>query len=158
MLVGGGSVYGFKSIRSKKEDLNINLINIIEIIDFRSIIPNPINRITFSRNTRHLSHTSKEIYSLIRKRKRVNGDWIDEKIESCVASSDSIDDEEREFLVQFSTSTTEKRIDQILLSLTHSDHLSNNDSGYQNIEQPGAIYLRYLVDIRTCAPRLPRAS
>ncbi|KAL2929118.1 Protein Ycf2 [Bienertia sinuspersici] len=26
MLVGGGSVYGFKSIRSKKEDLNINLI------------------------------------------------------------------------------------------------------------------------------------
>ncbi|KAL2921975.1 Protein Ycf2 [Bienertia sinuspersici] len=70
MLVGGGSVYGFKSIRSKKEDLNINLIDIIDIIDFRSIIPNPINRITFSRNTRHLSHTGKEIYSLIRKRKR----------------------------------------------------------------------------------------
>ncbi|KAL2930539.1 Protein Ycf2 [Bienertia sinuspersici] len=69
MLVGGGSVYGFKSIRSKKEDLNINLIDIIDIIDFRSIIPNPINRITFSRNTRHLSHTSKEIYSLIRKKK-----------------------------------------------------------------------------------------
>ncbi|KAL2938593.1 Protein Ycf2 [Bienertia sinuspersici] len=111
MLVGGGSVYGFKSIRSKKEDLNINLI---DIIDFRSIIQNPINRITFSRNTRHLSLT---------KRKRVNGDWIDEKIESWVASSDSIDDEEREFLVQFSTLTTEKRIDQILLSLTHSDRL-----------------------------------
>ncbi|KAL2942440.1 Protein Ycf2 [Bienertia sinuspersici] len=146
MLVGGGSVYGFKSIRSKKEDLNINLIDIIHIIDFRSIIPNPINRITFSRNTRHLCHTSKEIYSLIRKRKRVNGDWIDEKIESWVASSDSIDDEEREFLVQFSTLTTEKRINQILLSLTHSDHLSKNDSGYQMIEQPGAIYLRYLVD------------
>jgi hypothetical protein len=143
MLVGGGSAYGFKSIRSKKEDLNINLIDLI------SIIPNPINRITFSRNTRHLSHTSKEIYSLIRKRKRVNGDWIDEKIEFWVASSDSIDDEEREFLVQFSTLTltTEKRIDQILLSLTHSDHLSKNDSGYQMIEQPGAIYLRYLVDI-----------
>ncbi|KAL2924447.1 Protein Ycf2 [Bienertia sinuspersici] len=62
-----------------------------------------INRITFSRNTRHLSHTSKEIYSLIRKEK---GIWV--------ASSDSIDDEEREFLVQFSTLTTEKRIDQIL--------------------------------------------
>ncbi|THU43191.1 hypothetical protein C4D60_Mb00t01660 [Musa balbisiana] len=131
---------GVKSIRSRKKYLNINLIDLI------SIIPNPINRITFSRNTRHLSRTSKEIYSLIRKRKKVNGDWIDEKIESWVANSDSIDDEEREFLVQFSTLTTEKRIDQILLSLTHSDHLSKNDSGYQMIEQPGSIYLRYLVD------------
>uniref|UniRef100_A0A3Q7G3T6 Ycf2 N-terminal domain-containing protein n=1 Tax=Solanum lycopersicum TaxID=4081 RepID=A0A3Q7G3T6_SOLLC len=85
--------------------------------------------------------------SLIRKRKNVNRDWIDEKIESWVANSDSIDDEEREFLVQFSTLTTENRIDQILLCLTHSDHLSKNNSGYQMIEQPGAIYLRYLVDI-----------
>ncbi|MFQ6656050.1 hypothetical protein Gotur_026319 [Gossypium turneri] len=41
----------------------------------------------------------------------------------------------------------EKRIDQILLSLTHNDHLSKNDSGYQMIEQPGPIHLRYLVDI-----------
>ncbi|KAL3598374.1 hypothetical protein D5086_006292 [Populus alba] len=48
---------------------------------------------------------------------------------------------------KFSTLTTEKRFDQILLSLTHSDHLSKNDSGYQMIEEPGAIYLRYLVDI-----------
>nr|YP_010880400.1 Ycf2 protein [Hygrophila ringens]WHU31339.1 Ycf2 protein [Hygrophila ringens] len=133
-----GPAFVVKSIRSKKKDLNINLID---------LIPNPINRITFSRNTRHLSHTSKEIYSLIRKRKNVNGDWIDDKIESWVANSDSIDDEEREFLVQLSALTTEKRIDQILLSLTHSDHLSKNDSGYQMIEQPGAIYLRYLVDI-----------
>nr|YP_009752370.1 Ycf2 protein [Bryonia marmorata]YP_009752388.1 Ycf2 protein [Bryonia marmorata]QIT04344.1 Ycf2 protein [Bryonia marmorata]QIT04362.1 Ycf2 protein [Bryonia marmorata] len=141
MLWGGGPAYGVKSIRSKKKDWNINLIDLI------SIIPNPINRIAFSRNTRHLSHTSKEIYSLIRKRKNVNGDWIDDKIESWVSNSDSIDDKEREFLVQFSTLTTEKRIDQILLSLTHSDHLSKNDSGYQMIEQPGVIYLRYLVDI-----------
>nr|UGK72100.1 hypothetical chloroplast RF21 [Kaempferia rotunda]UGK72117.1 hypothetical chloroplast RF21 [Kaempferia rotunda] len=143
MLLVGGSAYGVKSIRSKKKYLNINLI------DLRSIIQNPINRIAFSRNTRHLSRTSKEIYSLIRKRKGVNGDWIDEKIESWVANSDLVDDEEREFLVQFSTLTTEKekRIDQILLSLTHSDHLSKNDSGYQMIEQPGSIYLRYLVDI-----------
>ncbi|KAL8230580.1 hypothetical protein R6Q57_000358 [Mikania cordata] len=101
MLLGGGPAYGVKSIRSKKKYLNINLIDLI------SIIPNPINRITFSRNTRHLSHTSKEIYSLIRKRK--NGDWIDDKIESWVANSDSIDDEKREFLVQFSTLTTEKK-------------------------------------------------
>ncbi|KAK8327695.1 hypothetical protein V6Z12_A11G200200 [Gossypium hirsutum] len=108
MLWGGGPAYGVKSIRSKKKYLNINLIDIIDLI---SIIPNPINRIIFSRNTRHLSHTK------------------------------------REFLVQFSTLTTEKMIDQILLSLTHSDHLSKNDSGYQMIEQPGPIYLRYLVDI-----------
>nr|AVV66062.1 hypothetical chloroplast RF2 [Asarum sieboldii var. sieboldii] len=141
MLLGGGPAYGVKSIRSKKKYLNINLIDLV------SIIPNPINRITFSRNTRHLSRTSKEIYSLIRKRKNVNGDWIDDKIESWVVNSDSIDDEEREFLLQFSTLTTEKRIDQILLSLTHSDRLSKNDSGYQMIEQPGSIYLRYLVDI-----------
>ncbi|KAJ7941091.1 Protein Ycf2, partial [Quillaja saponaria] len=139
MLWGGGPAYGVKSIRSKKKYLNL--------IDLISIIPNPINRIAFSRNTRHLSHTSKAIYSLIRKRKNVNGDWIDDKIESWVSNSDSIDDKEREFLVQFSALTTEKRIDQILLSLTHSDHLSKNDSGYQMIEQPGAIYLRYLVDI-----------
>nr|YP_009751155.1 hypothetical protein RF2 [Pyrularia edulis]YP_009751166.1 hypothetical protein RF2 [Pyrularia edulis]QIJ98534.1 hypothetical protein RF2 [Pyrularia edulis]QIJ98535.1 hypothetical protein RF2 [Pyrularia edulis] len=144
MLLGGGPAYGVKSIRSNRKYLNINLIDIIDLI---SIIPNPINPIAFSRNTRYLSHTSKEIYSLIRKKKNVNGDWIDDKIESWVANSDSIDDEEREFLVQFSTLTTEKRIDQILLSLTHSDHLSKNDSGYQMIEQPGAIYLRYLVDI-----------
>nr|UUF92360.1 hypothetical protein RF2 [Allium wallichii var. platyphyllum]UUF92361.1 hypothetical protein RF2 [Allium wallichii var. platyphyllum] len=142
MLLGGGPTYGVKSICSKKKYLNRNLIDLI------SIIPNPINRITFSRNTRHLSRTSKEIYSLIRKRKNVNGDWIDDKIESWVANSYSIDDEEREFLVQFSTLMTEKRMDQILLSLTHSDPLSKNDSGYQMIEQPGSIYLRYLVDIQ----------
>ncbi|KAJ7942025.1 Protein Ycf2 [Quillaja saponaria] len=62
MLWGGGPAYGVKSIRSKKKYLNL--------IDLISIIPNPINRIAFSRNTRHLSHTSKAIYSLIRKRKK----------------------------------------------------------------------------------------
>ncbi|KAM6550227.1 hypothetical protein CsatB_000035 [Cannabis sativa] len=83
MLWGGGPTYGVKSIRSKKKYLNINLI---DIIDFISIIPNPINRISFSINTRHLSHTSKETYSLIRKRKKVNSDWIDDKIESWVSN------------------------------------------------------------------------
>nr|WCQ78592.1 hypothetical chloroplast RF21 [Galeola lindleyana]WCQ78594.1 hypothetical chloroplast RF21 [Galeola lindleyana] len=139
MLLGGGPAYGVKSMRSHNKYWKINLIDLV------SIIPNPINRILFSRNTRHLSRTSKEIYSLIRKRQNVNGDWIDEKIESWVANSDWIYDEEREFLVQFSTLTTEKRIDQILWSLTHSDHLSKNDSGYQMIEQPGSIFLRYLI-------------
>nr|KJB71417.1 hypothetical protein B456_011G122200 [Gossypium raimondii] len=92
MLWGGGLAYGVKSIRSKKKYLNINLIDLI------SIIPNPINRIIFSRNTRHLSYTSKEIYSLIRKRKNVSGDWIDEKIKSWVTNSDSIDDKERKLI------------------------------------------------------------
>ncbi|KAL4010046.1 hypothetical protein IC575_030523 [Cucumis melo] len=41
MLWGGGPAYGVKSIRSKKKDWNINLIDLI------SIIPNPINRIAF---------------------------------------------------------------------------------------------------------------
>nr|UFI07857.1 putative RF21 [Arceuthobium verticilliflorum] len=136
----GGPAYGVKSIRSKKY-WNFHLIDLISLI-----IPNPIHRITFSRNTRDLSHTSKDLYSLIRK-KNLNGDWMDDQIESWVTNSDSMDDEERELLVQFSTLTIEKRIDQILWSLTHCDHLSKNDSGYQIIEQPGANYLRNLVDI-----------
>nr|YP_010964345.1 hypothetical chloroplast RF21 [Astragalus tumbatsica]WNM88923.1 hypothetical chloroplast RF21 [Astragalus tumbatsica] len=139
MLWGGGAIYEVKSIRSKKKDFNL--------IDLISIIPNPINRIAFSRNTRHLSHTSKLIYSFIRKRKNLNSDWVDDKIESWISKSDLIADKEREFLVQFSTLTEEKGIDQILLSLTHSDHLAKNNSGYQMIEQPGTIYLRDLIDI-----------
>nr|UDZ61538.1 hypothetical protein RF2 [Hydrocleys nymphoides]UDZ61539.1 hypothetical protein RF2 [Hydrocleys nymphoides] len=149
MLLGRGPSYGVKSIRSRfkkkywKKYWNINLI------DLRSIIPNPINRITFSINTRHLSRTSKEIYSFLRKRKNVNGDWIDDKMESWVATCNSIDDKQRELWTRLSNLTTKKRIDQILLSLTHSDHLSKNDSSYQMIEQqePGSIYLRYLVDV-----------
>nr|YP_009433354.1 hypothetical chloroplast RF21 [Zostera marina]YP_009433371.1 hypothetical chloroplast RF21 [Zostera marina]ATD85264.1 hypothetical chloroplast RF21 [Zostera marina]ATD85281.1 hypothetical chloroplast RF21 [Zostera marina] len=129
--------------RSKTKYWNIN--NIIYIVGL--LIPNPIKRIAFSRNTRHLSRTSKEISSLLTKRKNMNEDWIDDKTESWVANSHWIDDAEREFLVQFSTLTREKRIAKILLSLTHLDLLSKNDSGYQMIEQPGSIYLRYLVDI-----------
>nr|YP_010566583.1 hypothetical protein RF2 [Medicago heyniana]UZC32050.1 hypothetical protein RF2 [Medicago heyniana] len=136
---GGGPADGVKSIRSKKKDLNL--------IDLIRILPNPINRIAFLRNTRYLSHTSKAIYTVIRKRKSVNSDWIDDKIESWILNSDFIADKEREFMVQFSTLTTEKRIDQIVLSLTNSDRLSKNNSGYQMIEQPGTIYLRNLIDM-----------
>ncbi|RHN53630.1 putative ATPase, AAA-type, core, P-loop containing nucleoside triphosphate hydrolase [Medicago truncatula] len=50
-------------------------------------------------------------------------------------------------MVQLSTLTTEKRIDQILWSLTNSDCLSKNNYSYQMIEQPGTIYLRNLIDI-----------
>nr|QJD21014.1 hypothetical chloroplast RF21 [Trifolium resupinatum] len=127
MLRGGGPAYGVK--------------------DLISIIPNPINRIKFLKNTRHLSHTSKAIYSLIRKKKYVNSDWISEKMDSWIFQTDCIADKEREFLFQFYTLTPEKGIDQILLSLTNSYHLSKNNSGYQMVEQPGTIYLRYLIDI-----------
>ncbi|CAN1359632.1 Protein Ycf2, partial [Linum perenne] len=139
MLWGVGPAYGVKSIRF----WNINLIDLI------SIIPNPINRITFSRNTRHLSPTSRALYSFLKKKKKVNSDWIDDPIESFIATSELVENKERDIFVQFATLTREKGIDQILLSLTHthSDHLSKNDSGYQMIEEPGAIYLRYLVDI-----------
>ena len=136
---GDGPADGVKSIRSKKKDLN--LMDFISIIRIIKIIPNPINRIAFLRNTRHLSDTSKAIYTLIKKRESVNSDWIDDKIESWILNSDFVFDKEREFMVQFSTLTTEKRIDQILLSLTNSDRLSKNNSGYQMIEQPGTIYL-----------------
>nr|QJD20933.1 hypothetical chloroplast RF21 [Trifolium alexandrinum] len=128
MLRGGGPAYGVK--------------------DLLSIIPNPANRIKFLINTRHFSHTSKALYSLIRRRKNVNSDWSSDKIESWIVKTDFIAEKEKEFLFQFSTLTTEKRIDQILLSLTTSDHLSKNNSGYQMMEQPGTIYLRNLIDIQ----------
>nr|YP_010516322.1 hypothetical protein Ycf2 [Striga asiatica]YP_010516346.1 hypothetical protein Ycf2 [Striga asiatica]UXL88482.1 hypothetical protein Ycf2 [Striga asiatica]UXL88506.1 hypothetical protein Ycf2 [Striga asiatica] len=153
---------------SELEDLTEAMVGIIfNFIDFHlnntylalaiyldiliDIISRPINEIAFWINSIHISHTSKEIYSLIRRRKNVNEHWDHNKIQSWVATTDFIFDDEKSFLVQFSTLSlsTEKRIDQILLSLTqHSDHLSKNDSGYQLIEQSGAIYLRYLVDIQ----------
>ncbi|AES94960.1 Ycf2-like protein [Medicago truncatula] len=63
----------------------------------------PINRIAFFRNTKHLIHTGKVIYTLIRKRKNVNSYWIDDKIESWILNSDFIVDKEREFMVRIST-------------------------------------------------------
>lgn len=37
-----------------------------------------------------------------------SGDWINDKIESWILNSELIADKEREFLLQFSTLTTEK--------------------------------------------------
>jgi len=95
-------------------NLNINLSNLIDeinIIDLLSIVPNPIHRIPFSINTRHLSHTSKEIYWLIRKREKAYGVRIDEKIESFLLTSVVIDDNGRGNLLQFCNLalTTEKK-------------------------------------------------
>nr|YP_010489747.1 hypothetical protein RF2 [Koenigia cyanandra]YP_010489765.1 hypothetical protein RF2 [Koenigia cyanandra]UWM11303.1 hypothetical protein RF2 [Koenigia cyanandra]UWM11321.1 hypothetical protein RF2 [Koenigia cyanandra]UWM11388.1 hypothetical protein RF2 [Koenigia cyanandra]UWM11406.1 hypothetical protein RF2 [Koenigia cyanandra] len=133
-LFGGGPTYGVKFLQK----IFFNLIDLI------SIIPNPINRITFSRNTRHISHTSKEIYSWIRKGQRFQ---IHDEIESWIETCDWFLDEERVYSFHFSTLRPEKGIDQILWSLTHIERLVKSDYGYQMFEQAGAIYLRYLVDI-----------
>nr|YP_010760185.1 Ycf2 protein [Cuscuta haughtii]YP_010760237.1 Ycf2 protein [Cuscuta haughtii]WEY30160.1 Ycf2 protein [Cuscuta haughtii]WEY30161.1 Ycf2 protein [Cuscuta haughtii] len=114
----------------------------------KNLFSDIMTRIAFSinvRKLRHISHTSKDIYSLLRKRKNVNWEWIDDQIESWVANTNFLHEEESKFLVQLAALTTEK---SVLLSLTHRDHLSKNDAGYQILEQPGALYLRDLVDIQ----------
>nr|YP_009339651.1 hypothetical chloroplast RF2 [Lobelia anceps]YP_009339674.1 hypothetical chloroplast RF2 [Lobelia anceps]APQ39043.1 hypothetical chloroplast RF2 [Lobelia anceps]APQ39068.1 hypothetical chloroplast RF2 [Lobelia anceps] len=124
---------------NKKKNWKKKLVEIIDLISM------PFDPLAFLINTRYLSPTSKEIYSMIRKRKKVSGYWIDEKIADWAANSDWVEDEERDVLIQFSTLTPEKRIDQILWSLTQSDHFSKFDS--QMMEQPGEIYLGNLVDL-----------
>nr|YP_010760245.1 Ycf2 protein [Cuscuta volcanica]YP_010760296.1 Ycf2 protein [Cuscuta volcanica]WEY30220.1 Ycf2 protein [Cuscuta volcanica]WEY30221.1 Ycf2 protein [Cuscuta volcanica] len=114
----------------------------------KNLFSDIMTRIAFSINVSKLSHisnTSKDIYSLLRKRENVNWEWIDDQIESWVANTNSIHEEESKFLGQLVTLTAEK---SVLLSLTHSDHLSKNDAGYQILEQPGALYLRDLIDIQ----------
>ncbi|KAF7117301.1 hypothetical protein RHSIM_RhsimMtG0000500 (mitochondrion) [Rhododendron simsii] len=69
-------------------------------------------------------------------------------MESWLLDSQFIETDDIDFLMEFSTFTTEKRIDSLFLSLTHIDHFTNNASGFEMLEQPGASYLRYLVDIQ----------
>nr|YP_009405985.1 hypothetical chloroplast RF2 [Lobelia sessilifolia]YP_009406008.1 hypothetical chloroplast RF2 [Lobelia sessilifolia]ASA38059.1 hypothetical chloroplast RF2 [Lobelia sessilifolia]ASA38084.1 hypothetical chloroplast RF2 [Lobelia sessilifolia] len=123
---------------NKKKNWKKKLVEIIDLISM------PFDPLAFSINTRYLSHTSKEIYSVLRKR---SGYWIDETIEDWAANSDWVEDEEREVLIQFSTLTPEKRIDRILWSLTQSDHFSKNDFDSPMMEQPGEIYLGNLIDL-----------
>nr|YP_010760057.1 Ycf2 protein [Cuscuta corymbosa var. stylosa]WEY29933.1 Ycf2 protein [Cuscuta corymbosa var. stylosa] len=114
----------------------------------KNLFSDIMTRIAFSinvRNLSHISHTSKDIHSVLRQRKNVNWEWIDDQIESWVANTNLISEEESKFLVQLAALTTEK---SVLLSLTHSDHLSKNDAGYQIPEKPGALYLRDLVYIQ----------
>nr|YP_009340542.1 hypothetical chloroplast RF2 [Porterella carnosula]YP_009340551.1 hypothetical chloroplast RF2 [Porterella carnosula]APQ40114.1 hypothetical chloroplast RF2 [Porterella carnosula]APQ40125.1 hypothetical chloroplast RF2 [Porterella carnosula] len=108
------------------------------------IISRPFDPLAFSINTRYLSHTSKEIYSALRKR---NGYWVDETIEDWATNSDWVEDEERDVLIQFSTCTPEKRLDRILWSLTQSDQFAKNDFDSPMMEQPGEIYLKNLIDL-----------
>ena len=75
------------------------------------------NELTFSRNTRHLSHTSKELYSWIREERQRMQHWVrkgwvvdsveEQKDESWLAARAH---EERPFWVQMRT-LIEKRID-----------------------------------------------
>nr|YP_009403522.1 hypothetical chloroplast RF2 [Downingia elegans]YP_009403531.1 hypothetical chloroplast RF2 [Downingia elegans]ASA34714.1 hypothetical chloroplast RF2 [Downingia elegans]ASA34725.1 hypothetical chloroplast RF2 [Downingia elegans] len=112
-----------------------------ELVEIISSLFDPL---TFLINTRYLSHTSKEIYSALRKQ---NGYWVDEIIEDWAINSDWVEDAERAVLIQFSTCTPEKRLDRILWSLTHSDHFSKNDFDSPMMEQPGEIYLGNLIDL-----------
>nr|YP_009435799.1 hypothetical chloroplast RF2 [Monopsis alba]YP_009435822.1 hypothetical chloroplast RF2 [Monopsis alba]ATG25800.1 hypothetical chloroplast RF2 [Monopsis alba]ATG25825.1 hypothetical chloroplast RF2 [Monopsis alba] len=129
------NVYGIRL--NRKKYLMAKLVELINLISLS------MDRLTFWINTRYISHTSKEIYSALRT-KRV---WVDEKIAFWVENSEWVDDEERAVLMQFSTFTREKRIDQILWNLTDSDHFSKNEFDAQLIEQPGEIYLRRLIDL-----------
>nr|YP_009437061.1 hypothetical chloroplast RF2 [Grammatotheca bergiana]YP_009437084.1 hypothetical chloroplast RF2 [Grammatotheca bergiana]ATG27436.1 hypothetical chloroplast RF2 [Grammatotheca bergiana]ATG27461.1 hypothetical chloroplast RF2 [Grammatotheca bergiana] len=117
-----------------------------KLFEIINLICSPIDQLLFSINTRYLSPTSKEIYSVLKKRKKGEF-WVDEKIEYWTKKSDLIDDEERDVLMQFATFTREKRIDQILWTLTDSDHFSKNEFDSQLMEQPGEIYLRNLIDL-----------
>nr|YP_010471506.1 hypothetical protein RF2 [Gastrodia angusta]UVG40845.1 hypothetical protein RF2 [Gastrodia angusta] len=115
---------------------------------FVNIIPNPINRILFLKNTIFLSKKSKDLFYLINKRKNIKKDWIDDKLEIWVANNSIsiFDEEERKFLVQFLTLKKDKNF---LSGLTQSDHelLSKNRFSYQISEQPGVISLHYLLDM-----------
>nr|YP_010850254.1 hypothetical chloroplast RF2 [Lobelia zeylanica]YP_010850278.1 hypothetical chloroplast RF2 [Lobelia zeylanica]WGH11666.1 hypothetical chloroplast RF2 [Lobelia zeylanica]WGH11667.1 hypothetical chloroplast RF2 [Lobelia zeylanica] len=114
-----------------------------QIIDLISI---PIDQLTFSINTRYLSHTSKEIYSVLKKRKK--GEYfLDEKIDYWARKSDWVENQEKDVLIQLSTFTREKSIFQILWNLTDSDHFSKNEFHSQMMEQPGEIYLRNIIDL-----------
>lgn len=59
-------------------------------------------------------------------------------------NNDSIGDEQREFLIQFSVLMTETKINQILLNLTHSDHLlKNSDHLLKNDWHSDLLYPPY---------------
>nr|YP_009403449.1 hypothetical chloroplast RF2 [Downingia cuspidata]YP_009403458.1 hypothetical chloroplast RF2 [Downingia cuspidata]ASA34641.1 hypothetical chloroplast RF2 [Downingia cuspidata]ASA34652.1 hypothetical chloroplast RF2 [Downingia cuspidata] len=111
---------------------------------FVEILSRLFDSLAFLINTRYLSHTSKEIYSALRKR---NGYWVDDPIEDWATNSEWVEDAERDVLIQFFTCTPEKRLDRILWSLTHSDHFSKKDFDSPMMEQPGEIYLGNLIDL-----------
>nr|YP_010471563.1 hypothetical chloroplast RF21 [Gastrodia javanica]UVG40902.1 hypothetical chloroplast RF21 [Gastrodia javanica] len=116
---------------------------------FVNRIPNPINRILFTKNTIYLSKRSKDLFYLLSKSKKnnVKKDWMDDKIEIWVSNSVRIfDEDERRFLVQFLKLNTDKKS---LIGLNQIDHdlLSKNIFSYKISEQPGFISLCYLLNM-----------
>nr|YP_010471582.1 hypothetical protein RF2 [Gastrodia peichatieniana]UVG40940.1 hypothetical protein RF2 [Gastrodia peichatieniana] len=111
------------------------------------IIPNPINRIKFLKNTMFLSKISKYIFYLINKRYKIKKDWINDKIEIWVANNMNIfDEEERKFLAQFLTLKEEKYLLNLLSGMDH-EFISKNIFSFKINDQPGFISLHYLLDI-----------
>nr|YP_010471620.1 hypothetical protein RF2 [Gastrodia sp. Jin 38054]UVG40978.1 hypothetical protein RF2 [Gastrodia sp. Jin 38054] len=111
------------------------------------IIPNPINRIKFLKNTMFLSKISKYIFYFINKRKKIKKACINDKIEIWVANNMNIfDEEERKFLAQFLTLKEEKYLLNLLSSLDH-EFISKNIFSFKINDQPGFISLHYLLDI-----------
>nr|YP_010471525.1 hypothetical protein RF2 [Gastrodia flexistyla]UVG40864.1 hypothetical protein RF2 [Gastrodia flexistyla] len=124
---------------------NIFFKNLIKI--WMKIIPNPINRIRFLKNTIFLSKISKYFFSLIKKRNNIKEYWINDKIEIWVENSMNIFyEEERKFLVQFLTLKKEKYILNLLSGLDH-EFISKNRLSFKINDQPGFISLHYLLDI-----------
>nr|QNK04151.1 hypothetical protein RF2 [Adenophora triphylla] len=123
----------------KKRFLNINFGPIINFINIIS------NEITFLIRTRSISSTSKEIYSFLRKRKKVAAYW--NQTADWVSTHPWVEDEEREVLMQFVTFRRKTRISEILWSLTSIEEpLRNNEVLPQMVDQPGEVYLRKVID------------
>nr|YP_009054005.1 Ycf2 protein [Hanabusaya asiatica]AHY94462.1 Ycf2 protein [Hanabusaya asiatica] len=123
----------------KRRFLNINFGPIINLIN---IISNEIN---FVIRTRSISSTSKEIYSFLRKRKKVAAYW--NQTADWVSTHPWVEDEEREVLMQFVTFRRKTRISEILWSLTSIEEpLRNNEVLPQMVDQPGEVYLRKVID------------
>nr|YP_010158649.1 Ycf2 protein [Campanula zangezura]QRG30855.1 Ycf2 protein [Campanula zangezura] len=130
--------YGLR-VKKKRKFFNINLRPIIKLIN---VISKEIN---FAIKTRSISHTSKEIYSFIRKRKKVTPYW--DQTADWVSNNYWIDNQEREVLMQFVNLKRERSISEILWSLTHSDEYGLKDEVLpEMIEQPGEVYLRKVID------------
>nr|YP_010471544.1 hypothetical protein RF2 [Gastrodia crispa]UVG40883.1 hypothetical protein RF2 [Gastrodia crispa] len=139
------SIFGIFGIKILFRSNNIFFKNLIKI--WMKIIPNPINRIRFLKNTIFLSKISKYFFYLINKRNNIKKYWINDKIEIWVENSINIFyEEERKFLVQFLTLKKEKDLLNLLSGLDH-EFISKNRFSFKINDQPGFISLHYLLDI-----------
>nr|AIN75537.1 hypothetical chloroplast RF21 [Campanula americana] len=137
-------------IKTKSKFFNINLspiFNFIKILnnELINLIKIIIKELTFVIKTRSISRTTKEIFSLLRQRKKVDAYW--NQVPDWVLTNEWVEDEEREVLMQFVTLRRTRSISEILWSLTSSDGcLGKNDLLPEMIDQPGEVYLRKVID------------